>query len=567
MSMSWSRTSKSHEIPILGIHSRLIGVCSFCGAVRVNRTTCPHNSAATNPNPAAHNLSPIREGAAPPPPPPRLPARSVGGGGGGIEEEEEEENPHLRYYRQLDKGSSRTYTGFITETKRRSLIEFMNTFCEGLSLEPRLFHLSVAILDRYLNKKVDVQQFEDGTGIELRVCILAVLGLASKYEGGYSLIYPIEDILPSINKSMLNYREMEKDIVDVLEWLMPTSLAYDYMLLMNLTPEKLDAANQCLKRALGHVESLNYTKENLAKACCTPETNDECGAFITRLIGAPYRKDVPVVILGDGSYGNVVQARDEGNNNALVALKRVETQDSDGITQSALREVSIMKRLNDIGNPNIIRLIDYNWEQLVMPIFTPDLDRYLEIYVSKKKQINPVQVKHFSRQLLSAIDSCHKCGFMHRDLKPANILLTTKNKKSGLRDLKITDFGLAREFSPIPGRLYTSLVITLPWRPPELLEVDNVCIYGPEVDIWSIGVIITEMMTPTPMLWGDPHTQKLLHKKIKEDLADDQWPPLKDRTFIRKMLTYNPKERVGADKILEDDYFTAQRDKGGGGGG
>ncbi|VDM71588.1 unnamed protein product [Strongylus vulgaris] len=77
------------------------------------------------------------------------------------------------------------------------------------------------------------------------------------------------------------------------------------------------------------------------------------------------------------------------------------------------------------------------------------------------------------------LDYCHSAGFLHRDIKCSNILLNNRG------ELKIADFGLARYYSSDQERLYTNRVITLWYRPPELLLGDEH--YGPAIDVWSIG--------------------------------------------------------------------------------
>lgn len=78
---------------------------------------------------------------------------------------------------------------------------------------------------------------------------------------------------------------------------------------------------------------------------------------------------------------------------------------------------------------------------------------------------------------------------LHRDMKAANVLIT----KNGV--LKLADFGLARAYSSKNGHSnrYTNRVVTLWYRPPELLLGDRN--YGPPVDLWGAGCIMAEMWT------------------------------------------------------------------------
>ncbi|GIY46624.1 cyclin-dependent kinase 9 [Caerostris extrusa] len=88
-----------------------------------------------------------------------------------------------------------------------------------------------------------------------------------------------------------------------------------------------------------------------------------------------------------------------------------------------------------------------------------------------------------------------------RDLKPSNILIT----KSGI--VKLADFGLARFFRDAtedqPNR-YTNKVVTLWYRPPELLLGDRN--YGPPVDMWAAGCVMAEMWTRFPIIEGNSNS-------------------------------------------------------------
>ncbi len=86
------------------------------------------------------------------------------------------------------------------------------------------------------------------------------------------------------------------------------------------------------------------------------------------------------------------------------------------------------------------------------------------------------QVKNYAHQLLSGLEYCHERDMLHRDIKGSNLLIDNQG------NLKIADFGLARYYGE-PGRKYTNRVITLWYRPPELLLGANE--YGPSVDMWS----------------------------------------------------------------------------------
>jgi len=88
-------------------------------------------------------------------------------------------------------------------------------------------------------------------------------------------------------------------------------------------------------------------------------------------------------------------------------------------------------------------------------------------------------LKSLCHQMLAGVAYLHQKGVIHRDMKGSNILIDNRGV------LKLADFGLARFYQKRRRLDYTNRVITLWYRPPELLL--GATIYGPEVDMWSVG--------------------------------------------------------------------------------
>ncbi len=138
-----------------------------------------------------------------------------------------------------------------------------------------------------------------------------------------------------------------------------------------------------------------------------------------------------------------------------------------------------------------------------------DLKKYMNIYA--KRGLSLKLIKKFMKQILTGVNFIHSQKVIHRDLKPHNILLNiqdinTENNTHEPGVMKIADFGLARIFS-FSKRVYSKEILTLWYRAPEIiLGYDE---YSSNVDIWSLGCIMAELYTNTPLIQADNNINQL----------------------------------------------------------
>ncbi|KVI06162.1 Protein kinase, ATP binding site-containing protein [Cynara cardunculus var. scolymus] len=198
--------------------------------------------------------------------------------------------------------------------------------------------------------------------------------------------------------------------------------------------------------------------------------------------------------IGQGTYSNVYKARDLITGK-IVALKKVRFDNLEPESVKFMaREILILKKLN---HPNIIKLEGLVTSRMSCSLYL--VFEYMEHDLSGLAAVQGVkftepQIKCFIKQLLSGLEHCHENGVLHRDIKGSNLLIDN----DGI--LKIADFGLASLYDPQHKQPMTSRVVTLWYRPPELLL--GATYYGVGVDLWSAGCILAELLAGKPIMPG-----------------------------------------------------------------
>ncbi|XP_074264610.1 calcium-dependent protein kinase 13 [Silene latifolia] len=153
------------------------------------------------------------------------------------------------------------------------------------------------------------------------------------------------------------------------------------------------------------------------------------------------------------------------------------------------------------------------------------------------------------KTILEVVVMCHKHGVIHRDLKPENFLFANKKENS---PLKAIDFGLSIFFQP--GERFSEIVGSPYYMAPEVLKRN----YGPEIDIWSAGVILYILLCGVPPFWAESEqgvAQAILRGLI--DFKRDPWPNISDcaKSLVRQMLEPDPKKRLTAKQVLEHSWL------------
>ncbi|OIT00381.1 PREDICTED: probable serine/threonine-protein kinase At1g54610 [Nicotiana attenuata] len=282
--------------------------------------------------------------------------------------------------------------------------------------------------------------------------------------------------------------------------------------------------------------------------------------------------------IGQGTYSNVYRARDL-DQGKIVALKKVrfDNLEPESVRFMA-REIHILRRLD---HPNIIKLEGLVTSRMSCSLYL--VFEYMEhdlagLASHPGLKFTESQVKCYMQQLLCGLDHCHSRGVLHRDIKGSNLLIDN----NGI--LKIADFGLASFFDPHQSQPLTSRVVTLWYRPPELLL--GATYYGTAVDLWSTGCILAELYAGKPIMPGRTEVEQL-HKifKLCGSPSEEYWRksrlphatifkpqqpyrrcvaetfkefPAPALALIETLLSIDPADRGSSASALKSEFFTTK---------
>ena len=297
--------------------------------------------------------------------------------------------------------------------------------------------------------------------------------------------------------------------------------------------------------------------------------------------------------VGEGTFGQVSRTVVIATG-AIVAIKKIKEW-SDGLSPSALREISLLKELR---HDNIVAFEDCLMDSrhalyLVFPYAEYDLGGVINHCAKKRLLLPDGFVKALMWGLLNGVAYLHASWVLHRDLKPANLLVGgLGSDHEGV--LKIADFGLARIVQDLVFPLWDGAsVVTIWYRAPELLLGSQH--YTRAVDMWAVGCIFAELLLMQALFRG---TEKTSNERWQEDQMmkitqilgkprPEGWPELVYMPFFQrldqfasqedalkktmqrnrpqlsescldllaKMLHYNPSVRITAADALLHPYF------------
>mmetsp|Transcript_22679 Transcript_22679/g.45833 ORF Transcript_22679/g.45833 Transcript_22679/m.45833 type:complete len:335 (-) Transcript_22679:39-1043(-) len=257
--------------------------------------------------------------------------------------------------------------------------------------------------------------------------------------------------------------------------------------------------------------------------------------------------------LGKGSFAVVkVGIPKDGSGN--VAIKIIDKKDAQFDKEALETEIAIMKK---VDHPNCIKLHEVFDEKAKMYLVL-DLVTGGELFdrIIARGHYSEKDAAHLLHDVINAIGYLHSVGIVHRDLKPENLLYACSDENSDQYDvIKVADFGLAKVVNGMGDHTMSTTCGTPGYVAPEVLEQAGG--YGPEVDIWSTGVILYILLCGFPPFYDENNA--VLFQQIKKgdySFPSPYWDDISEgaKDLVKKMLQVEYKKRLTVKQTLEHPW-------------
>ncbi|XP_060771634.1 serine/threonine-protein kinase MARK1-like [Neoarius graeffei] len=251
--------------------------------------------------------------------------------------------------------------------------------------------------------------------------------------------------------------------------------------------------------------------------------------------------------IGKGNFAKVKLARHLLTGRE-VAVKIIDkTQLNPTSLQKLFREVRIMKILN---HPNIVKLFEViETEKTLYLIMEYASGGEVFDYLVAHGRMKEKEARAKFRQIVSAVQYCHQKRIVHRDLKAENLLLDAD------MNIKIADFGFSNEF--MVGNKLDTFCGSPPYAAPELFQGKKYD--GPEVDVWSLGVILYTLVSGSLPFDGQ-NLKELRERVLRGKYRIPFYMSTDCENLLKRLLVLNPIKRGSLEQIMKDKWMNVGHD-------
>lgn len=250
--------------------------------------------------------------------------------------------------------------------------------------------------------------------------------------------------------------------------------------------------------------------------------------------------------LGSGAF-SIVRSATNKDTGQIVAIKILDKyEEDDEQTAKFKQEIAIISSLH---HENIVKFheLDEDDENFYVVMELVGGGELFD-FIINNGALPEADAAKVTAQVLKAVEYMHSVGTAHRDLKPENLLFSSVEEKV----IKIADFGESKSFKE--GTLSTYCG-TPDYMAPEIIRGDN---YGPEVDVWAVGVITYVMLAGFPPFDGENDVEVFASiLSIKYDFPSPEWDKISPyaKEFIQAILVDKPEKRLTATQALAHKWI------------
>ncbi|ORX51197.1 Pkinase-domain-containing protein [Hesseltinella vesiculosa] len=246
--------------------------------------------------------------------------------------------------------------------------------------------------------------------------------------------------------------------------------------------------------------------------------------------------------IGTGSFGKVKLAVHSVTNQKValkfINRKKIATMDMSGRVK---REIQYLKLLR---HPHIIKLYEVITTATDIIMVIEYASRELFNYIVERGKMSEDDARRFFQQIICAVEYCHRHKIVHRDLKPENLLLDANN------NVKIADFGLSNIMTD--GDFLKTSCGSPNYAAPEVIS--GKLYAGPEVDVWSCGVILYVMLCGR-LPFDDEYIPNLFKKINGGIYTMPSFLSPETKYLLTSMLVVDPLKRITIPEIRQNPWF------------
>eukprot|EP00283_Hemiselmis_rufescens_P016397 CAMPEP_0173449754 /NCGR_PEP_ID=MMETSP1357-20121228/43324_1 /TAXON_ID=77926 /ORGANISM="Hemiselmis rufescens, Strain PCC563" /LENGTH=640 /DNA_ID=CAMNT_0014416367 /DNA_START=27 /DNA_END=1945 /DNA_ORIENTATION=- len=249
----------------------------------------------------------------------------------------------------------------------------------------------------------------------------------------------------------------------------------------------------------------------------------------------------PLKVIGNGCFGKVMMVR-YAKNGKIFAMKSI--RKAHVVKNKKVRHTQTERNIMQMLNHPYVMKLHYSFQNSGKLYMVMDYLNGGDIFyhLSVSRRFSEERTRFYAAEVVLALECLHQNNLVYRDLKPENVLTDAEGH------IRLTDFGLSKEDFK-EDSLMNTFVGTTEYLAPEVLKQKG---YGKEVDWWSLGVLLFEMLTGCPPFYSK-NRQMTFRMILSAELNVPEWLSQHSRQIIRELLVRDPSQRLGAGKRDSQD--------------